>query len=238
MTLFDDPLRLSLTVGKKSPLGEFLPRSATATSPSMRLRAEGGERGDQPRERPDQGAPVPVRQRLRQATAQIHEALHHAAPFARIADGTMDRTGYGDVLTMLYRFHVSMRGHVEAAAQALAAPELALAHHARLAALQDDLETLSRPCPVSEPEAVADEAFSLGCLYTLQGSTLGGKVIYRQLDFLFADEKGRRFFRGTDQDGALWQRLCAGLEEFATDYPLLEDGAAHAFARFASQLDR
>ena len=54
--------------------------------------------------------------------------------------------------------------------------------------------------------------FAIGCLYTVQGSTLGGKVISRQLDALLHGEDGRRFFRGFPQDGANWQALCAGLE--------------------------
>lgn len=219
MTFIDDPLRLSLARGP-----------ATATSPSMRLRAE-GEAGL------CLGSANLVRHRLREATAAVHEALHHAKPFARIAEGSIDMAGYGDVLEMLYRFHASMRGHVEAGSVALGAPDLAFAHQMRLAALEEDLCFVARARSVVMPDAAEDEIFSLGCLYTLQGSTLGGKVIFRQLDVLLGHEKGRRFFQGGPRDGALWQRLCAGLEEFATDYALLEDGAAHAFARFASLLD-
>jgi heme oxygenase len=201
-----------------------------------------------------------VRERLREATDEIHQALHRAAPFARIADGTMDRGGYGRVLLMLHRYHTSMAAHCAAGADALDAPQLAFAHRSRIQALEDDLAYLALAgaqaragAPKSKlrrvrlaaerterhsaegREAGPEAAFSIGCLYTVQGSTLGGKVIHRQLDRLVPGEDGRRFFKGTAEDGALWQSLCAGLENCTGDAHLadMEEGAHYAFRQFA-----
>lgn len=177
-----------------------------------------------------------VRDHLRFATVDIHEALHGAEPFARIAQGRMDCAGYGALLVRLHRYHCAMAALCGAGAHALGAPQLAAAHRARVAALQDDLAFLDiAPSGVTE-EAADDPAFAIGCLYTVQGSTLGGKVIYRQLDSLLPHADGRRFFAGTAQDGAHWQELCRRLEQ--QDYPLvhIEAGARHAFARFGALL--
>ena len=172
-----------------------------------------------------------VRERLRDATAQIHEALHGAAPFARIADGGMDTPGYGALLRMLHRYHAMMAVPCEAGAAALAAPELARAHQQRIAALEQDMAFLGVMPERGAGEVAGDAAFSIGCLYTVQGSTLGGKVIFRQLDTLLPGSDGRRFFEGTAQDSANWRLLCQRLEEQG-DIAAMADGARHAFACF------
>jgi heme oxygenase len=121
-------------------------------------------------------------------------------------------------------------------ARALQAPQLGSAHRARVTALEQDLAFLGVAAPDAGDEPTDDPAFAIGCLYTVQGSTLGGKVIYRQLDRLLAHADGRRFFAGTAEDGADWRVLCDRLEE--QDYPLtrIEAGARHAFARFGALL--
>lgn len=179
-----------------------------------------------------------VRARLRAATADIHESLHQAAPFRRIADGAMDRAGYGALLQGLAGYHLSMREICAAAAQTVGAPELGAAHHDRIAALEADLSVFALQAPDISALRSSDPDFSVGCLYVVQGSTLGGKVIFRQLDALLEDEGGRSFFKGTIDDGALWQRLCKLLESVGQgkQYPSVEAGARHAFVHFGSLL--
>ena len=85
------------------------------------------------------------------------------------------------------------------------------------------------------PEIAGEGAFCAGLLYTVQGSTLGGKVIFRQLDALLPDARGRGFFQGTADDARHWQMLCAALEECA-DIAALTAGARHGFERFGALL--
>ena len=184
--------------------------------------------------------PPSMRSRLRAATEEIHQALHRAAPFAAIADGVATRDGYADTLAFLYRYHSAMAGWCAAGAEALAARELNHAHQARLTALRQDLAFFGRAVSDVEQQAARPDAFAAGVLYTVQGSTLGGKVIHRQLDALLADDiwpedGGRLFFKGSRDDGHTWQILCAALE-LQTDGAALEEGARHAFACFAEML--
>jgi heme oxygenase len=176
-----------------------------------------------------------MRARLRAATEEIHLALHRAAPFVAIADGTATREGYADTLDFLYRYHGAMAGWAFAGAEALGLDGLAGAHRARLAALRDDLAFCGRAVPAVEAEAAQAGPFAGGVLYTVQGSTLGGKVIHRQLDRLLEGEGGRSFFKGGAEDGRHWRLLCEGLER-QKDGAALEAGARHAFARFADML--
>jgi heme oxygenase len=179
--------------------------------------------------------PVSMRERLRAATEEIHLALHRAAPFAAIAGGTATRENYADTLTFLRRYHGAMAGWCAVGAWTLGLDGLAKAHRERLAALRADLATFGREVPQAEEEPAHSGAFAVGVLYTVQGSTLGGKVIHRQLDGLLDGEGGRSFFKGWAEDGHYWRMLCAALEQ-QSDGAALEAGARHAFARFSDML--
>jgi heme oxygenase len=173
-----------------------------------------------------------VRMRLRAATEEIHQALHHAAPFAAIAEGRETLAGYGETLRALYRFHAAMHATCVAGAAALDAAVLGEAHGARIEALARDLAQLGLARPEAVPEMAGEGAFYAGVLYTVQGSTLGGKVIFRQLDALLPDARGRSFFQGRTEDARHWQMLCAALEACG-DVAGLEAGARHGFECFA-----
>jgi heme oxygenase len=184
--------------------------------------------------------PASMREKLRAATEEIHLALHRAAPFAAIADGTATRETYADTLAFLRRYHGAMAGWCAAGAWTLGLDGLARTHRERLAALRADLATFGRAVPQAEEEPAHHEvfgagAFAVGVLYTVQGSTLGGKVIHRQLDGLLDGEDGRSFFKGRAEDGHTWRMLCAALEQ-QSDGAALEAGARHAFARFSDML--
>jgi heme oxygenase len=177
-----------------------------------------------------------VRARLRAVTEDIHQALHGAAPFARIAAGDMDTAGYGALLQFLHGYHAGMMAACSTGAAALGAQELGAAQAARVTALAQDLAHFGLPPPRLISEPVPDADFAIGCLYTVQGSTLGGKVICHQLDALLPDGRGRSFFAGTPQDGAHWRILCEKLEQQGGS-ARLEAGALHAFHRFAALLE-
>ena len=178
-----------------------------------------------------------VRDHLRGATAAIHEALHRAVPFAAIADGTATRESYAATLAFLHRYHFAMAPLCIKGAATLGAPLLAEAHTARIAALKEDLAYLGLK-PDTAQSGVTDRPgdFAAGALYTVQGSTLGGKLIHRQLDTLLPDDRGRRFFKGTGEDGRLWRRLCERLETCDARLDALTAGAHHAFAQFQDML--
>lgn len=179
----------------------------------------------------------PARDRLARATADIHNALHSAAPFLLIQQSRIGHAGYGALLVLLHRYHCAMANACKTGAVALRAPELTAAHRARIARLEEDLAFLNVPLAETMEDPVQDSAFSIGCLYTVLGSTLGGKVIARQLEDLLPDGRGRSFFAGGPDDAAHWQLFCARLEAGAHPLAAVEAGARHAFAWFALLLE-
>ena len=63
--------------------------------------------------------------------------------------------------------------------------------------------------------ALGSAAQALGCLYVIEGSTLGGRELARRLDHLLPrdSDAGRRFLFGHGaRHGAMWREFCAALE--------------------------
>jgi len=177
-----------------------------------------------------------VRLSLRRATEEVHERLHGARPFAAIAERRLDRDRYAALLGALHGFHDQLERSCGAAwGDAPRSPD-------RVAQLEADLDHLGRRPAKREtawtPPAGGEAA--LGCLYVAQGSTLGGRVIHRQLDYLLAGAAGRRFFAGSPEDGGRWRALCGLLEHARSSPARLEAmvaGAQAAFALFETCLD-
>ena len=175
---------------------------------------------------------------LRMATAATHERMHALPEFTAIEAGTLSLDDYGRLVATLYRFQDAMG----AAAQAGGLGALSGAPR-RLPLLAADLAVLGRaaPCPGHGWQSPS-RAFLLGGLYVAEGSMLGGKVIARQLDYLFgARLDGRRFFAGTNEDKPAWRRLVALLERECTGAGLLGEtveGAEAAFAFFQRSVEQ
>ncbi|QAY76138.1 biliverdin-producing heme oxygenase [Sphingosinicella sp. BN140058] len=160
--------------------------------------------------------------------------LHAAPAFADIAEGRLPRAGYAALLTALHRFH-----HLLDSACALLWAD-APRSPGRIPALEADLRHLGHaPVPPSAGWAPpTGRAAALGCLYVAQGSTLGGRVIARQLDYLLPGADGRRFFAGEAADGTTWRALCAHLEtEGRRNLAAMIGGAEAAFTLFEHCLD-
>lgn len=111
---------------------------------------------------------------------------------------------------------------------------LDLTQRAKLPLLEADLRALGLSagqvdalpvCP--QPPSLADFPQRLGCLYVIEGSTLGGQVISRVLGqrLGLSPENGARFFAGYGADtGAKWRAFKAFAE--AQSLSLVETNAA------------
>lgn len=165
-----------------------------------------------------------ARAALRQATSVPHERLHQAPPFVAIASEQLEIDGYIDLLTRMAAFYFSVGKALD--------PD-----DARWELLAQDLEYLGSAGPMSLSwQRPASHLDRLGWHYVVDGSSLGGKVIYSQLDYLFeASFKGRSFFRGSASDRVKWQALCDQLELHGSDQDAVDEmieGANQAFGMF------
>lgn len=159
-----------------------------------------------------------MREELRKATADVHERLHVAEPFRAIAEGSLTAQDYGLLLGRIHAFH------------SLVDPRTA-----RLELLEADLEDVG--AAAGEPPRwtrPAGAAASLGCDWVALGSAIGGKLIYRQLDYLFGGAReGRSYFLGSPAEAQAWRGLCLRLEEEGRSPERRGEMVAGAQAAFA-----
>lgn len=172
-----------------------------------------------------------ARETLRLATSDVHERLHEAAPFRKIAEGALDIGGYAALLRSIFRFHAAVQPVLSG--DPVTVP---LNDGKRVEQLENDLLTLGSDGLGAGPEWTPGDGgdSALGCLYVVQGSTIGGRVIYRQLDYLFGtSSKGRTFFAGSPGDRQRWAAVRALLEQGMSSPERLSGMVAGAQATFA-----
>ena len=162
-----------------------------------------------------------VRQRLRHATAAIHQAMHEHPGFVRLLEGRMTLLEYRTLLSRLYGFHWPLeRGLREAPHEVLGG--FNVRQRERSWALRADLCALGMIgvdidlLPLCEGLGpVRSNAELLGRLYVVEGAGLGGRVLAAELDGLLGahEADGRRFFTGRAAPDPLpWPAFCGWLE--------------------------
>ncbi len=187
---------------------------------------------------------IGVRHALREATREVHERLHRQADFVALVDGTINRSGYRDLMAKLHGFHRPLENALLAAPRAWwcgldPAPRL------RADRIASDLLAVGLSSidlahiPLARPPQFDCAEHLLGCLYVREGATLGGKVLARKLESLLGPgDHGRSFFAGTSIDGALWGEFCITLDRVGTRRNLshIIEAACATFAQFEAWL--
>lgn len=170
---------------------------------------------------------TPILDHLRLATRDLHQTLEARLDvFARIADPARRRE-------MVSRFLAFYRPAEAALAGMLGdEPDLEFEARRKVPALERDAATLKAAAPADAPLAApSGRSEALGFLYVLEGSTLGGRVIDKQLRVRGLSPEGLSFFQGYGEaTGARWKAFCAVLER-ADDKAAAARGARSAFAQ-------
>lgn len=161
---------------------------------------------------------------LRQATAQRHAELDTRTPLAAPAP---DLRAYHDHLRLLEAW-------LEAAPQAQ--PDLPPRDY--LALIRADLAhpalagfKRSAPALMAEWPPHAGEAYRWGVSYVVEGSQLGGAVLYKRLAQRLAPHP-LDYLRGAGAPGPRWQQFIAALRGAVTTAPQIDEacrGARQAF---------
>jgi heme oxygenase len=169
----------------------------------------------------------PVHAQLRVATAALHVRLETRLD---LLGSALSMSRYRRVLEVFLGFYSPVEAQLRLLAPA--APPLGVPLKARALLLQRDLVALgTTPAEIGalpecgdlprldEPEHMA------GCLYVLEGATLGGRIIAQALNQQLAlrNDSGAAFFAGDGRGiGLRWKRVLRWLEEFAD--PAADDG--------------
>jgi heme oxygenase (biliverdin-IX-beta and delta-forming) len=182
---------------------------------------------------------------LKQATRPQHEALEANHYSVAMMSGTLTPSEYQAMLSRFYGFYAPIEAQFSALAAMLPA-ELNLEQRRKLHWLHADLQQLNEDpttipaCHLLTPFTTPEQA--LGCLYVLEGSTLGGQIISRKLHTTlgYTPEHGARFFASYgEQVGMMWKTFMGILEHAGTsgDSDAIITSAMHTFASFQQWLE-
>jgi heme oxygenase len=158
---------------------------------------------------------------LRDRTRAAHDRAEEALP---LLDPSLDAARYRAILAGFWGFHAALEPRLAAVAELR---ELGLdpAERRKLPRLEHDLRTLGTdparlPLADAVPE-VEGAAAALGCMYVLEGATLGGRVISRHLAARgIGPDTGGAFFAGYgDETGEMWKSFSAAIGEYAEAHP-------------------
>lgn len=190
------------------------------------------------------GSTSSVLQRLKAATRAEHDAIESALD---LMSPGLSLTDYRSRLRRYHGFYAPIEPLIATAAD-WPHWNLDVTARAKTAWLAADLACLGDPgdlagaapgalplCSALPPLDTAAAAF--GCLYVLEGATLGGRVISRHIGCVLGLDAthGARFFHGYgEQTGTMWKAFRAALAAFA-DKPTGEDElVASAIATFVA----
>ena len=181
--------------------------------------------------------------RLRQETKPFHDAVEQNPFNLALAAGTVTAADTAEFLAKMYGFLEPYEAQLHAHA-ATFSPAWQLYYRYRAHLILEDLARLGHAAapplyPALPP--LTSRAQLLGAMYVLEGSTLGGQVIARQLDR--AGIGAHAFFTGrAERTGPLWKAFCQLLTEAAEtghdDPSVIVASAVHTFQALSAWLNQ
>jgi heme oxygenase len=182
-----------------------------------------------------------LRVRLRVETAEWHDRVEAVAD---VPNSIQTRGAYVELLSRLHELHSPLEAD-------LAAPRfhydwldlgVDVSSHRRAHLLAVDLERLGATTPRARtPVRFATFGHALGCVYVLEGSSLGGRTIARLVRETLG-EVPTTFLTGEGRTHpSPWQTVCGALTRFEAgggDGDAVVSGACDTFAAFANHLGR
>jgi heme oxygenase len=187
-----------------------------------------------------------ITQEIRNKTAENHIRLEQSSILLPFSKGILTRDNYILILQRFYGFFYPL----ESALLALPVDTYLPDYDSRRKAtsLTNDLihllgEDFTSPALCSHLPAVENISQAMGCLYVMEGSTLGGKMIYKRVQQQLGLDytSGASFFYGYGTEtGHKWKYFQQALTSFSSTYQTDQQiikTANDTFARFKNWLD-
>ncbi len=154
----------------------------------------------------------PIIEALREGTRAAHDRIEQNRVMGRLTQPDLDLTDYTLVLKRMLGLHLALEGPLAAALAHRRIP-LGLDQRRKTPLLRRDLMALGAlepiaPASIDLAALLADEPSAWGTLYVLEGSTLGGRIILRNVERALGltGENGASFFAGYgERTGERWK---------------------------------
>lgn len=192
-----------------------------------------------------QTQPDSLHQLLRTRTQAAHEYLNKHGLLEGLTRPDYPLRSYWLVLSAYYHFYRSMEGLIESASDRLKCG-FDYVPRRKHGWLRQDLvhsfhidpeDAFWRPNREFQPIRIEDQAELVGALYVIEGATLGGQVISRQIQvgrLGVTSEHGGCFFHGYGaQTASRWSEFLSFAEQACPDAMQREKAAHAALAVFA-----
>jgi heme oxygenase len=176
---------------------------------------------------------------LRTITAQEHEALEALPVSVSILNPKVTNEEYGLYLALMRDIVKDAEQNVFPVLKNIVSD---LPQRLRLDFIENDIQTIgynkapANATPLSSDERTKTPAFALGIFYVLEGSTLGGRVILKNINAAlgYDAQKGARYFEGYGgETGSTWRRFLGEFSAYEAQNNTAE--AIIAGANFAYQ---
>ncbi len=161
-----------------------------------------------------------LRDRLKAETRVDHEETEKSVGSDRIMSGTLTRDQYEDILLKQYMIHADLEQKLQRIKDLTEWSELEFELRKKISLLNFDLQLLGvnpkENHSVTFDFSPSNLAQGIGCLYVLEGSTLGGAVIKRKLESIpeIADTKALQFYGAYGENlGMMWKKFIACLDQ-------------------------
>jgi heme oxygenase len=179
---------------------------------------------------------------------QTHESHRQLEVRLDLLPATLSLDRYRSLLARFYGFYVPVEINLAGLCQHNA-PELQFSRRCKVNLLIRDLEALGLSRQQITELPLCDNGptltrfpQALGCLYVLEGATLGGQLIARHLESIHGihQENGGAFFRSYGLDvGMMWRAFGAALTSYVGvqgEEPIIIRAACDTFARLETWL--
>ena len=169
---------------------------------------------------------------LKARTREHHDRAEALPAMQAVVSPDLTRDVYRDHLVRLLGFFGPVEkalAHVDGLSGWLPDLDARLVKTGWLRSDLDDLGGGTRPPEAPAPSWSLAEAF--GALYVIEGSTLGGRIISRELkrSVGVTSEHGGRFYASYgDERGDRWTAYKAALDQYAERHPEAVDAVVHA----------
>lgn len=151
---------------------------------------------------------------LRSATDTAHKALEELPLSQAIVSPHITEAIYGQYLTKMLRLHHTVE---EIAFPVLGTLFPDLEKRRKTALLRKDLNELGLADEVEPADIVFQPTlpFALGLMYVTEGSTLGGRVILKNIEKVLGEGKAVSFFSGyRENTGPYWKEFLAVMDSW------------------------
>jgi heme oxygenase len=186
-------------------------------------------------------------QRIKTQTLDSHTSLENSPLLRPISEKSLTLTQYISILQKFYGFFYPMEEDIGRFAVEQYLPDFAQRRKAAL--LKQDLACITRnkhlPLAICQDlPPVNNMAQAFGSLYVMEGSTLGGKMIYKVVKELLGldQQNGLSFFYGYGADtGNKWKTFQQSLLNLTSEHTNIDDqiieSANHTFLQLKAWIE-